>query len=84
MEIRYKSKREIRREFEDEKWGPLLQGAKVMRDLSLAHVAKDIEELEKIIPCYIDNEFCLGTGQEVLDCHLDLYEEALMPFLEGR
>ena len=83
FEIRYKSKREIQREFEDEKWGPLLQDAKGIRDLSLAHVAKDIEELEKIIPCYISNKFCLGTGQEILDCHLDLYEETLKPFLEG-
>ena len=49
FEIRYKSKREIQREFEDEKWGPLLQDAKGIRDLSLAHVAKDIEELEKAL-----------------------------------
>lgn len=84
FKIKYKTEKEVLREYEDEKWGELLNNVKSLEKPTLY----DVDELfglyyKNKLPFYYEGDFYLADMNTMMDLHLNLYEKTLRPHLEG-
>jgi hypothetical protein len=81
-EVKYKTEKEVLREYQQDKWGELLKQVKKINNPTLFEVEQTYNDLDSIFPCYDQGAFYLTTGKKILKKHLDLYEKILGPHLK--
>jgi hypothetical protein len=81
--VRNKTEKEVLREFQDEKWGSLLEKVRARKSPTLAELEKIYTDTAAVSPCYDDGNFYLATWQQMQDRHVDLYAEFLGPHVAG-
>jgi len=81
--IREKTDKEVRREFETEKWNQLLQQCKSSSNLTIDTVERLFSDLSLEMPYYDNGKFYIDTYGNILERHLDLYANALAPHADG-
>jgi hypothetical protein len=81
--VRHKSEREVLREFQDERWGPLLDRAQNLGRPALAEIEGIVAGPAVDAPCYLEGAFYLANQKQMLAAHLDLYADVLEPHIEG-
>lgn len=78
-----KSPQEVTREFNDDKWGFLLETAKKMgKDFSLSRLDDLEQDPSKERAFSVRDEFFIGTSDDIRELHLSVYEAVLRPHLE--
>lgn len=83
FEVRYKTEKEILREFHHEKWGPLLERVRSMSTPTLLDIEQACTDFNVVSPCYDGGLFYLANARQMLARYLDLYAEVLRPHLQG-
>ena len=83
FEAREKTAAEVLREFDSEKWGPLLEATRSMTSPTLADVDQACFDLDARIPFVDDGSLYLASRRAVLDRQADLFSEALAPYVDG-
>lgn len=83
FDVRVKTEKEVRREFEDERWGSLLPQVKALRTPALEDVERLYAGADDISPCYDAGRFFLASWRDKLDAHLQLYAKVLAPHVRG-
>lgn len=68
-----KTKKEVLREFNTEKWGGILHSLKSDKNKSLSDVIFEAEDFNRTNAFYHESQFFLGSGKEIFDLHIDLY-----------
>jgi hypothetical protein len=81
--VRQKSEREVLREFQDERWGTLLDFARRLDRPTLAEIEEVAAGPSVDAPCYLEGAFYLANQKQMLAAHLDLYAEVLEPHIDG-
>lgn len=81
--VKYKTEKEVLREFNQDKWGQLLKQARGMSKPSLVEIERGLVDFETLMPCYDAGGFYLANERQLLDMHLDLFADVLRPHLEG-
>jgi len=81
--IKYKTEKEVLREYQEEKWGSLLKKIEGLNNFNLDDIEHLDEDLNKVVPCYNKSEFYLAEGKYIYDQHLMLYENILGPYVES-
>jgi hypothetical protein len=81
--VRQKSEREVLREFQDEKWGTLLDYARGVAEPALDEIQRMSSGPVADTPCYLDGAFYLANQAQMLAAHLDLYAQVLEPHMDG-
>lgn len=78
--VRSKTEEEVLREYQDEKWGRLLQQFQLLEKPTL----NDVERLERdphtLAPYYDNGRFYLANPKQVVTRHLELYAQVLAPY----
>ena len=77
-----KTKEEVMREFNKEKWGSILENLLGNQNKKLEDIDMVMENFNKDKIFFYKKKFFLGTGKEVFDLHLDLYKNFLKDHLE--
>jgi hypothetical protein len=80
--VKYKTEKEVLREFQDEKWGQLLKQVRSLSNPTLLEIEQAHVDLKTVFPCYDAGAFYLANERQMLDKHLDLYAEVLRPHLK--
>jgi hypothetical protein len=83
VDVKYKTEREVLREYQDEKWGGLLQYVRTLSNPTLLDIERTEINSGAPAPCYAEGAFYLATAQQMLDQHLNLYAEVLKPHLKN-
>jgi hypothetical protein len=83
FDVKHKSEREVLREFQDERWGTLLDQARKLGKPTLADIEQIAAGPSVDAPCYLKGTFYLANQKQMLAAHLDLYAEVLEPHIEG-
>ena len=83
FDVKQKSEREVLREFQNERWGMLLDRARMLDRLSLAEIEEAAAGPSLASPCYLEGAFYLANQKQMLAAHLDLYAEVLEPHIDG-
>jgi hypothetical protein len=81
--VREKSEREVLREFQNERWGPLLHHVRSVDRLTLDDIEQIVAGPSVDTPCYLEGEFYVANQKQMLAAHLDLYAEVLAPHIDG-
>jgi hypothetical protein len=81
--VREKSEREVLREFQDERWGPLLDQVRNFDRVTLADIEQIVAGPSVDAPCYLEGEFYVANQKQMLAAHVDLYAEVLEPHIDG-
>jgi hypothetical protein len=81
--MKQKSEREVLREFEDERWGKLLEYARGLERPTLDQIQRMSSDPSVEAACYLGGAFYLATQQQMLDAQLSIYAEALEPHMPG-
>ena len=81
--VKYKTEKEVLREFHQDKWGQLLKQARAMGKPTLSEIERAFIDFDAPVPCYAAGRFYLANERQLLDMHLDLFTEVLRPHLEG-
>jgi hypothetical protein len=71
------------REFQDERWGTLLDYARSLDQPTLAEIQRMSSGPGADTPCYLDGAFYLANQAQMLAAHLDLYAQVLEPYMDG-
>ena len=74
---------EINREYQFEKWGPLLKYFEKKRCFSLEDVENHHENLQEKHLCYVNGELYITSRLHANQMHLDLYQKVLLKHLHG-
>ena len=82
-EVRYKTKNEILREFNLEKWAEILDEVKKNDTILLQDIDCKFEEFEKLLPFFFKNKFYLGTGRQIFERHIEIFKNAIDPYVEN-
>ena len=82
-DIKYKTKDEVLREFDREKWLQILDEIKKDESLTLKDIDCKIEEFEKSFPFFYKNKFYLGSGKQIFQKHIQIFKNALDPYIEN-
>ena len=82
-EIRYKTKDEVLREFNLEKWFQILDEVKKDETILLKDIDCKIEEFEKLFPFFYKNKFYIGSGREIFKKHIEIFKNVLDPYIEN-
>ncbi len=84
FEVKEKTKEEVLREFEDEKWGKLLEHVRMLEKPSLSEVDQLFGYSSKNLhPFFYKDEFYLASMMQMMEKHIDLYAQILRPHLDG-
>src|SRR5437773_7071870 len=83
FDVRYKTEKEVLREFHHEKWGPLLEKVRSMSNPTLLEIEQASTDFNIVSPCYDGGVFYLAKAGQKLARYLDLYAEVLEPHLAG-
>jgi len=83
FKIKLKTEKEVMREFQNEKWNDLIKFSKknpncFLYEIENAHLNPKEKDL-----FFFKNEFWLATNQEILEYHLNLFENTILPYLHG-
>ena len=81
-DIRYKTKDEVLREFNREKWLQILDEIKKDESILLKDIDCKIEGFDKSFPFYYKNKFYLGSGKQIFQKHIEVYKNVLDPYTE--
>ena len=81
--VKYKTAKEVLREFNQDKWGQLLKQVWKMNKPTLVEVELGLIDSYTLMPYYEGGKFYLANERQLLDMHLDLFEDVLRPHLEG-
>jgi len=81
--VKYKTEKEVLREFNQDKWGQLLKQEWDLSKLTLVEIEQGLIDSDTLIPCYDAGRFYLATERQLLDMHLDLFADVLRSHLEG-
>ena len=79
--IKKKSKVDILREYDVDKWGSVLNNSQ--NDFSLNSMDTIFEDFNSKMPFYYNNFFYHASGYEILQKHLDFYEKHISKELNG-
>ena len=79
--IKYKTEEEVIREYDNEKWGGLLEKVKKSLNPSLEEVEIESNSFDQVSPFFIRGKFYLGLGEEIADAHLELYRKTISPYI---
>ena len=80
---KFKTQKEILREFNDEKWAMVLDILARESSISLRDVDEIMCNFNETLPFYHSEKFYLGTGKNIFDSQLEVYEKTLRPYLKG-
>ena len=83
FDVKYKTEKEVLREYQDEKWGQLLKQVRSMSNPTLLEIERAYVDFSTLLPRYDAGVFYLANERQMLDKHLDLYAEVLTPHLKG-
>ena len=83
FEVKYKTEKEVLREFNQDKWGQLLTQVREMNEPTLDEVERGLVDYCTQIPYYEGGEFYLTNERQLLDKHLELFADVLRPHIEG-
>ena len=81
LKIRKKSKSEVLREYELEKWNSVYKKAKKLKYPTLEKVESLYQDLDEVSPYFYDDNFLLSKNSNLNKYHLDLYYYFLKPFI---
>lgn len=81
-EKKLKTKKEILREFNTEKWGSILESLKSDKNKSLSDVDASMDDFSKTTAFFYDNQFFLGSGKKIFDLHIDLYTGIMRDYIK--
>jgi hypothetical protein len=81
--IKYKTKKEVLREFDSDKWGELVTKLQCFSGDSIAQVEQFLTPENTILPIFRNGTFLLAPSLDITKYHLDLYEEFIAPFAEN-
>ncbi len=81
--VKYKTEKEVLREFNQDKWGQLLIQVREMNEPTLDEVERVLVDYCTQIPYYEGGEFYLANERQLLDMHLELFENVLRQHIEG-
>tara|TARA_Y100000768_G_C23926605_1_gene657878 strand:- start:285 stop:1154 length:870 start_codon:yes stop_codon:yes gene_type:complete len=76
-----KTKKEVLREFNLEKWGSVLNKLKSDDNITLTNIDMLMEEFNKDSAFFYNKQFFVGTGKEIFDTHIDLYVNILSDYI---
>ena len=83
LSVNHKTVQEVIREYQDEKWGSALQEVEGLSKPTLEDVEIKLESINQEFPFYIRDKFYFGLGREILDAHLNLYMETIVPYIKN-
>ena len=83
FDVMFKTEKEVLREFQDDKWGNLLEDVKRMHQPTLLDIERLADGADKETACYVNNEFYLANLRQIHNQHLLIYEDTLRPYLDG-
>ena len=81
--IKPKNEKEIKREFQHEKWKNLLKKIKNTKDLSLHNIEKIQNDNLLKTAFYFKNRFYLSDNTRIHQEHIKLYSEFLKPYIKS-
>ena len=87
FDIKYKTEKEVLREFQDEKWNNILNRVRSLIKPTPAEIEQVFFEQaysssnDLQIPCFDAGEFYLAKGQLLEEAHIELYADTLTPYL---
>ncbi|MES2413936.1 MAG: hypothetical protein V4614_09055 [Pseudomonadota bacterium] len=81
--VKYKTEKEVLREFNQDKWGQLLKQVRGLTNPTLVEIERGLIDVDTLMPCYDMGGFYLATERQLLDMHLDLFADVLRPHLDG-
>ena len=82
-DIKNKTKDEVLREFNQEKWFQILDDIKTNEAILLKDIDFKIEEFEKIFPFFYKNKFYLGSGKQIFQKHIEVFKNILDPYIKN-
>jgi hypothetical protein len=82
LSVKHKTEKEVMREYQDEKWGVMLEEVKKLSSPLLEEVEIKSEGINQNFPFYIQDRFYYGTGREIMDEHMEMYRETIAPYIE--
>lgn len=77
-----KTKKEVLREFNTEKWGSILDYLKSDPNKKLYEVDMFMEDFNKTNAFFYNNQFLLGSGKEIFDMHIGLYAKVMKDYIK--
>ena len=80
--VKFKTREEVLREFNQDKWGQLLRQVSKMIKPTFAEVERKLVDSNIQVPCFEGGKFYLANERQLLDMHLDLFEDVLRPHLD--
>ena len=81
-DIRYKTKDEVLREFNREKWLQILDEIKKDKGILLKDIDFKIEEFDKSFPFFYKKKFYLGSGKQIFQKHIEVFKNVLDPYIK--
>ena len=81
--VKYKTAKEVLREFNQDKWGQLLKQVWEMNKPTLGEVELGLIDSYTLMPYYEGGNFYLANERQLLDMQLDLFTDVLRHHLEG-
>jgi hypothetical protein len=81
--VKQKTRGEVLREFNQDKWGQLLKKVYSMSNPTLEEVEGMLVDSNESTPCFEEGKFYLANERQLLEMHLDLFEDVLRPHLHG-
>ena len=81
LKIRKKSKSEVHREYELEKWNSIYEKAKKLKHPTLEKIESLYQDLDEVTPYFYDESFSLSKNSNLNKYHLELYHHFLKPFI---
>lgn len=81
LRIRKKSKSEVLREYEFEKWNSIYEKAKKLKYPTLEKVESLYQDLDEITTYFYNDSFLLSKNSNLNKYHLELYYHFLKPFI---
>ena len=82
-DIKYKTKEEIIREFDNEKWSKILNDISNNNSIGLKEIDQKMESFSIISPFFYKDRFYLASGKEVFEKHLEIFRETISPYIQN-
>ena len=80
-DIKYKTKPEVLREFNAEKWSLILNEIASDKKINLHEIDKKMEAFDVLSPIFYKDDFYLDSGKEVFEMHLDVFDKAICKYI---
>ena len=77
-----KTKKEVLREFNTEKWGSILKDLQSDGNKSLFDIDLLVEGFDQTNTFFYNKQFFIGNGKEIFDMHIDLYENIMRDYIK--